>query len=217
MRPTTLKGLFISSPFPMDTFVFFTLLAIGVHVLKTREQAQRIALLGSYLGKFQIEKLMQDLLNGYQRALGEADEERQTQVWRYLEPAEQTLSEQFNRFVLEFAKVAEPQARVSRLPLALPFVTQNFPGTTLDMRKLLSVHAHGITQASQNDLTQSPRRKAFTLSAELMLMQHSCHWFCRSKTVASARLLARHQTAYAQVLEAVTPQTRQAYFQLIKN
>ncbi|PKO61503.1 MAG: hypothetical protein CVU24_08405 [Betaproteobacteria bacterium HGW-Betaproteobacteria-18] len=201
----------------MDIFVFVTLLAIGVHVLRSREQAQRIALLGSYLGKFQIEKLMQDLLNGYQRALGETDEERQMQVWRYLEPAEQTLSEQFNRFVLEFAKVAEPQARVSRLPLALPFVSQHFPDTTLDMRKLLSVHAHGITQASQNDQTQSPRRKAFTLSAELMLMQHSCHWFCRSKTVASARLLARHQTAYAQVLEAVTTQTRQTYFQLIKN
>lgn len=201
----------------MDIFVFFTLLAIGIHVFRSREQAQRIALLGSYLGKFQIEKLMQDVLDGYQRALGEANEERQAQVWRYLEPTEQLLCEQFNRFVLEFAKVAEPQARVSRLPLALPFVTQNFPDTTLDMRKLLSVHAHGITQASQNDLSQSPKRKAFTLSAELMLMQHSCHWFCRSKAVASARLLARHQTAYAQVLEAVAPQTRQAYVHLNGN
>jgi len=131
----------------MDIFVVFTLLAIAVHVLKTREQAQRIALLGSYLGQFQIEKLMQDVLSGYQRALGEADEQRQAQVWRYLEPAGQNLCEQFNRFVLEFAKVPEPQARLSRLPLALPFVAQYFPGTALDMRKLLSVHAHGITQA----------------------------------------------------------------------
>lgn len=201
----------------MDIFVFFTLLAIGVHLLKRREQAQRIALLGSYLGKFQIEKLMQDVLSGYQRALGETDLERQAQVWRHLEPAEQTLNEQFSRFVLEFAKVAEPEARLSRLPLALPFVSQYVPASTLDLRKLLSLHAHGISQATQNNPAQPAKRKAFTLSAELMLMQHSCHWFCRSKMVASARLLARHQTAYAQVLDAVAPSTRQAYLQLIGN
>ena len=39
-------------------------------------------------------------------------------------------------------------------------------------------------------------------------MQHTCHWFCNSKTVASARLLARHQTTYEQVLASVTPETR---------
>lgn len=201
----------------MDIFVFFTLLAIGLHVLKRREQAQRIALLGLCLGKFQIEKLMQDVLGGYQRALSETEEQRQAQVWRHLETAEQTLSEQFNRFVLEFAKVPEPQARLSRLPLALPFLAQYVPASTLDLRKLLSLHAHGISQAAQNSPAQSPKRKAFLLSAELMLMQHSCHWFCRSKMVASARLLARHQTAYAQVLEAVAPSTRLAYRQLIGN
>ncbi|MDI1245965.1 MAG: hypothetical protein PSV24_11240 [Rhodoferax sp.] len=201
----------------MDIFVLFLLLAIGMHVLKTREQAQRIGLLGSYLGQFQIEKLMQDVLSGYQRALGEADPERQVQVWRHLETAEQTLSEQFKRFALEFAKVTEPQARLSRLPLALPFVTQYVPASTLDLRKLLSVHAHGISQAAQSQPDQSAKNKAFTLSAELMLMQHSCHWFCRSKMVASARLLARYQTAYAQVLAAVAPSTRQAYLQLTGN
>jgi len=201
----------------MDTFVLFVLMAIGVHVLKTREQAQRIALLGSYLGQFQIEKLMQDVLGGYQRALGETDSERQAQVWRHLETTEQTLSEQFKRFVLEFAKVPEPQARLSRLPLALPFVAQYVPASTLDLRKLLSVHAHGISQAAQNNPAQPAKSKAFTLSAELMLMQHSCHWFCRSKMVASARLVARHQTTYAQVLAAVAPSTRKAYLQLTGN
>jgi len=201
----------------MDFFVVCLLLVIAMHVLKTREQARRIALLGSYLGQFQIEKLMQDVLGGYQRALGEADEQRQDQVWHHLETAEQTLCEQFNRFVLEFAKVAEPQARLSRLPLALPLVAQYFPATTLDLRKLLSVHAHGITVACRKTLAQTPKRRAFTLSAELMLMQHTCHWFCRSKLIASTRLLARHQTAYAQVLAAVAPSTREAYVQLIGN
>ena len=201
----------------MDILVLFTLLAIAVHVLRRREQAQRIAMLGLYLGKFQIEKLMQEVLSGYQRALGEAEEQRQAQVWRHLETAEQTLTEQFNRFVLEFAKLPEPQTRLSRLPVALPFVSQYFPASTLDLRKLLSLHAHGIGQAAQNNPAQPAKSKAFTLSAELMLMQHSCHWFCRSRTVASARLLAGHQTAYAQVLNAVAPSTRKAYLQLTGN
>ena len=66
----------------------------------------------------------------------------------------------------------------------------------------------------KNDAGRSPKAKAFTLSAELFLMQHTCHWFCKSKTVASARMLARHKTSYQQVLDAVSPQTRNAYREL---
>jgi hypothetical protein len=57
----------------------------------------------------------------------------------------------------------------------------------------------------------APKDKAFTLMAELFLMQHTCHWYCKSKPVASARLMARHQTGYAQVIDAVDPATRRAY------
>jgi uncharacterized RmlC-like cupin family protein len=46
-------------------------------------------------------------------------------------------------------------------------------------------------------------------------MQHTCHWYCKSKTVASARLLARHHTSYEQVLAAVSAETRTAYGRLI--
>ena len=46
-------------------------------------------------------------------------------------------------------------------------------------------------------------------------MQHSCHWFCRSRAVASARMLARHKTSYAHLLACVAPQTRAAYQALI--
>jgi hypothetical protein len=49
------------------------------------------------------------------------------------------------------------------------------------------------------------------MSAELFLLQHTCHWYCKSKTVASARMLARHQTSYDQLLAAVSPETRNAY------
>jgi hypothetical protein len=49
------------------------------------------------------------------------------------------------------------------------------------------------------------------LSAELFLMQHTCHWYCRSKVVASARLLARHKTSHQLALDSVAPATRAAY------
>ena len=61
----------------MELLVLLTLLAAGAYVVKSREQGRRIALLGSYLGKYQIEKLMENLTNGYLRALSELDPERQ--------------------------------------------------------------------------------------------------------------------------------------------
>ncbi|MCY1373545.1 hypothetical protein D9M69_608290 [compost metagenome] len=53
------------------------------------------------------------------------------------------------------------------------------------------------------------------MSAGLFLMQHTGHWFCKSKAVASARMLTRHQTSYEQLLEAVSPETREAYRALV--
>ena len=84
------------------------------------------------------------------------------------------------------------------------------------MRQLLKVHAQGIDATLTNAEGLSHRDKAFRLSAELFLMQHSCHWFCKSKLVASARMLSRHKTHYAQLLSAVRPQTRQAYARLMR-
>jgi hypothetical protein len=53
------------------------------------------------------------------------------------------------------------------------------------------------------------------LTAELLLFQHSCHWFCRSKVTANARMMARHKTPHAQLLSSVSAQTREAYLQLV--
>ena len=195
----------------MDIFVALMLIAFSAYTFSARAQKRRIALLGSHLSKYQIENLMESLTEGYLRALGEDDAERRAQVWSVLATAETVLSEQFNRFVLDFAKVDEADARVSRLPLAVPYATRLFPRATFDMRKALSMHAHAISSAVANRANQSQKDKAYTLSAELFLMQHTCHWFCRSKAVASARLLARHKTTYAQVLAAVAPPTREAY------
>ena len=199
----------------MDIFVALMLIAFSAYTFSARAQKRRIALLGSHLSKYQIENLMESLTEGYLRALGEDDAQRRAQVWSVLATAETVLSEQFNRFVLDFAKVDEADARVSRLPLAVPYATRLFPRATFDMRKALSMHAHAISSAVANRANQSQKDKAYTLSAELFLMQHTCHWFCRSKAVASARLLARHKTTYAQVLAAVAPETRAAYGRLI--
>jgi len=195
----------------MEIVTLVMVIALGAYAVNARDQARRIALLGRHLGRLQIEKLMETLTEGYLRALGEADSERQGQVMNLLSASEADLSAQFDRFVVEFARVDHAQARVSRLAWPFPYAVRLFPKATFDMRKLLAVHAHGIADAVNNRQGQSTRDRAFTLSAELFLMQHSCHWFCRSRAVASARLLARHQTSYTQVLAAVAPSTRQAY------
>lgn len=200
----------------MEILVLAALIALGLHTLKTREQRQRIALLGGHLGPYQIERLMEKLTEGYLRCLGEDDAERREQIWRLLDSSEQTLSEQFNRFAADFARVDEAQARVSRLPLALPF-SDKLPGqATFDVRRAFAIHAKGIANAAANLRQQSAKAKAFTMSAELFLMQHTCHWFCKSKTVASARMLARHQTTYQQALDSVAPDTRNAYLLLTR-
>lgn len=199
----------------MDLFIPLLLLALGAYALKTREQNRRIALLGSHLGRHQIEKLMESLTQGYLRALGESDPERRAQIWSLLNTAEMDLCEQFDRFVAEWSRIDEVEARVSKFAFALPYATQLVPAHTFDMRQALAIHAQGIGNAARNTLNQGARDKAFTLSAELFLMQHTCHWYCRSKTVASARMLARHQTSYAQLLSSVAPATRAAYGALI--
>ena len=200
----------------MELFLIAALFAVGVQVLKSREQRHRIALLGSHLGHYQIEKLMENLTQGYLRALGEEDAERSLQIWRLLRGTEVQLAEQFNRFAAEFANVPAEEARVSRLPFALPYANQLFPNATFDLRKAFAIHARGIAAAAEEDPDRSDKDKAFTFSAELFLMQHTCHWFCKSKTVASARMLARHQTAYDQLVASVAPGTRRAYQALVQ-
>lgn len=202
----------------MDLFLLALLGGIAVHFFKTQEQRRRIVLLGSVLGQYQIEKLMETLTEGYLRALGESDPARRDQVWQVLTGCESSLSEQFNRFANEFARVDGALTRVSRLPLALPWADRLPQSLSLDLRELLKIHARGLAQGVQGGSLGaglSPRDRAFQLSAELFLMQHSCHWFCKSKAVASARLLARHKTSHAQVLAAVSPETRQAYLALV--
>ena len=92
-----------------------------------------------------------------------------------------------------------------------------FPAATFDVRKAFAIHAQGIADAAANRLEQTPKAKAFMMSAELFLMQHTCHWFCKSKIVASTQMMARHQTSYQLALESVAPATRETYRQLLRD
>lgn len=198
----------------MEFLTLVTCVAIVVYILKLSEERRRIALLGSHLGQYQIEKLMETLTDGYLRALGEKDPERREQVWNQLANSELKLCEQFTRFATGFSKVDEANARTSKLPITFPFATKLLPGLNFDMRKMLAAHAQGILRAAENSAQRTPKDKAFTMSAELFLMQHSCHWFCKSKAVASARMMVRHKTSHEQLVASVSPETREAYLAL---
>ncbi|MFM2049552.1 MAG: hypothetical protein RL682_43 [Pseudomonadota bacterium] len=198
----------------MEFFIFFAF-GFAFHILKTREQKRRINLLASHLGKFEIEKLMEGLASGYLRALGEASAERQAQVFAYLEAQEAQLSEQVQQFSIGFVEVWGDSALSSTLPLAFPWADKLFPKATFDVRKAFQIHARGIADTVRNSQQAQPKDRAYMLTAEILLMQHTCHWFCRSKTVASARLLARHQTRYEQVLSGVSASTRQGFAKLL--
>ena len=199
----------------MDILILALLLGGVAHFFQRRDEHRRIMLLGSHLGQYQIEKLMETLIEGYMRALGEADTARQHQIWSMLTTTEATLCEQFKRFASDFARLDAGLTRASKLPLSIFYTGRLLPASTFDFRAVLSIHARGIGQAVNRGADVGPKNKAFTVLAELYLMQHSCHWFCKTKGVASTRLVLRHQTPYARVLESVTPGTRLAYTALV--
>lgn len=200
----------------MDALILVMLVVSGVWLLRAGEQRRRIALLGSFLGKYQIEALMETLTQGYLRALGEDDPERREQILNMLDAAERSVAQQFGSFAVEFSRLDESQTRVSQLGVALPFADRLFPKATFDVREAFRIHARGLADAAGNDLNRSPRDKAYTMSAELLLMQHTCHWFCRSLATASARTLMRHQTPHAQLVASVAPATRRDYEALLR-
>lgn len=188
--------------------------ALGFQLLKVQDQRRRILLLARHLNQHQIEKLMQTVTEGYLRALDAKEQVRREQIWASLRGAEQDLGRQFKRFAEDFSKVWNNQTQVSTLSWTFPYADRLLPRQTFDMRSLLTVHAEGIGAVVDNHDQRSPRDKAYTLMAELLLMQHSCHWFCRSRAVADTRMVTRHQTRHAQLLEAVSSGTRAGYLQV---
>lgn len=188
-------------------------LAACCWIVKSRLQQQRIALLARFLSRYSIEKNIETVTQGYLRALDAADPGRREQVWNLLRANERELCAQTDRLADDFAAADPADTRVSKLPIWLPFASA-FAGS-FDMRDALRVHARGICRAIEGEAGTSPEQRAFAISAELFLLQHTCHWFCRSKSIASRRMLSRHRTSYTQVVGAVLPQTRAEYSSLV--
>jgi len=200
---------------PMTLVFVLALLGAVAHFIKNAEQRQRIALLSQYLHPHQLEQQMERLISGYMRALGESDTERSDPIWRTLQGTEQTLADQLAHLASDLTRMAPAEARVSLLPQLLPRMRRWFPRSSFDLRKAVALHAQGFAHTAQNPQGLDRRQQAYRLTAELLLFQHTCHWYCRSKSMASARLWARHQTRYEQVLAAVSPATRGAYGALL--
>jgi len=198
----------------MEFLSLLLLSALGIHWLNLQGQRKRTALLAEHLRPYQIEKLMSQLTTSYMRALGESDPERQQHILLLQEQAEHQMAADFQQLSRRFAELPAPQARGFKL--ALPFIDQVSPKFSFDMRRLVEVHAQGIARAVDNHQGLSPKARSFRMMGEMFLMQHSCHWFCRSKAIASARMLAQHQTRYEQALDAVSPETRQAYLAVVQ-
>ena len=102
----------------MDFFFLAFFATIGVYAAKTAEQRQRIALLGGYLQKFQLEKHMEQLIDGYLRALGENDPQRSAPIWSNLESIEAAVREELARLADDLHEVWGERTRVSRWPVA---------------------------------------------------------------------------------------------------
>ena len=196
----------------MNVLVFFAILAFSLQMRNSLEQRRRVLILGRFLRRYQIESLMQTLVDGYLRAMGEQEAERRQSIWSMLKQTENQLEGQFQSLLTDLAAEADPRRlRASTLPLSLPLATRWLPTSTFSLHDILLVHGEGISRVIANAAGLSERDRAFCLTAELLLMQHSCHWFCKSRWVASARMLARHQTSHVQLLDAVSEPTRRAY------
>jgi hypothetical protein len=200
----------------MDALLLWMLLAGGVWMFKRQEERQRIVLLSGCLRKYRLEERMSQLTDGYLRALGERDPDRSGPIWHNLEATESALQHELQQLATDLRAVWGERLRVIRWPASFPMATRLFPQHTFDLRAVVELHAQGLQATLRNAEGLSDRDRAFRATAELLLFQHSCHWFCRSRSVASARLLARHQTAYDQVLAAVSPATREAYRRLVQ-
>lgn len=201
----------------MDFLTWIIVGSIAVYVLQNMEHRRRVRLLGTHLAPTQVEKLMGGLIEGYMRALDEKDPERSKQVWAILDNNEKTLADQLKRLATTFSEESTAETRVSTLPLALPYFDRLIPSHTFDMREALQMHAQAVRDACAPDDVDLDTRKrmAFTMTAELLLLQHTCHWFCKTRTVASMRLIARQKTPYEQVVKSVSPSTHKAYQRLI--
>ncbi|MDK7587679.1 hypothetical protein QP575_17815 [Alcaligenes faecalis subsp. phenolicus] len=154
---------------------------------------------------------MKMLTAAYTRAIHEPDSARQLQILEMCAQTENALAIQVQSLSDLLQNEPVENTRVGILPFCLPYAERLLPGLTRDFRQLLQIHASGLQHVVGNVEQLDPKSRAYHVSAELYLFQHGCHWFCKSRTIADARLLARHQVTHQKVLESVCTQTRHNY------
>lgn len=196
----------------METTLTLLMLFVAWNVLRARYQRTHIALLGKHLNGLNVERHMETLTQGYARAIHESDDTRQLQVLQTFTQTEIAVAAQLRSLAKAMQQESALAASMGTLPFCVPYAERFLPASfSRDFRELLNIHAAGLRQVVDNESGWQPKERAFHLSAELYLFQHSCHWFCKSRTVADARLMVLHQVKHEKVLESVSEQTRTAY------
>lgn len=195
----------------MDMMVVLLMGVVVWHVLRSGYQRARIAFLGKHLASLQLEQHMKTLTEGYSRAIQADTENRQQQILDTFGPVERAVAAQIGTLADLMQKESAEDTRMSALPICVPYAERFLPVKTRDFRALLRVHADGLRHTVDNVEGWDAKARAYHLSAELYLFQHSCHWFCRSRTVADARLMARHALSHQRVLESVSSVTRAGF------
>jgi hypothetical protein len=198
--------------------IAFTLLMVAAvwQILRVRYQRAHIALLGSHLANLQIERHMETLTQGYTRAIHEESESRQLQVLETYAQTERIVASQVQALANSMQKESRDATRICTLSFCLPYAERFLPSATRDFRQLLRIHAAGLRHVVDNVEQWDPKSRAYHLSAELYLLQHSCHWFCKSRSIADARLMLRHQVQHQKVLDSVSSVTRDAYLRWMR-
>ena len=195
----------------MDIALILLMVVAAWQVLRVRYQRAHIALLGQHLANLQLERHMETLTQGYTRAIHEKEEARQIQVLETFAQTERATAANTRSLADAMQKESLQDASLGTLPFCLPYAERFLPALTRDFRALLHVHAVGLRHVVDNESQLTAKERAYHLSAELYLLQHSCHWFCKSRAIADARLVLRHKVQHQQVLDSVSAVTRAAY------
>lgn len=201
----------------METGFWLVLLAGLWWGLQRHDQARRIGFLSQHLDGLQLERHMQALTQGYLRVLAEDDAERRHQGWAGFSGIEAMAASQLETLVRRVSGAPNELTRMGKWLLHVPYIERLNVQATRDFKPLLRLHADGLREVVDNLAEQTPKQRAYRLSAELLLFQHSCHWFCKSRALADARLGAAHRVTHAKVLESVSDRTRQAYLQWLQS
>ncbi|MDX3895452.1 hypothetical protein [Pusillimonas sp.] len=200
----------------MDIVLILLTIVVAWRMLCLRYQRTHIALLGRHLSNLQLERHMETLTQGYSRAIHEETETRQLQVLDTFAQTERSVAAQVQSLANAMQKESSQAAGMGALPFCVPYAERFLPAPTRDFRALLNIHAAGLRHVVDNEGGWDPKGRAYHLSAELYLFQHSCHWFCKSRAVADARLALRHQVTHQKVLDSVSAMTRSAYLRWLQ-